>query len=132
VRELRNGVWHWQAPHPDWKPEEEWDQMVSSYAIDDGERVLLFDPLALPREIDALLDGRETAVVLTCPWHARDAESIAERLGVSIHVPPPDEGDPSPLEGHVFAAGDRLPIGGRGFAAYADAQQAARSTTPHS
>jgi glyoxylase-like metal-dependent hydrolase (beta-lactamase superfamily II) len=115
VRELRNGVWHWQAPHPDWKPEEEWDQMVSSYAIDDGERVLLFDPLALPREIDALLDGRETAVVLTCPWHARDAESIAERLGVSIHVPPPDEGDPSPLEGHVFAAGDRLPIGVEAF-----------------
>jgi glyoxylase-like metal-dependent hydrolase (beta-lactamase superfamily II) len=84
--------------------------MVSSYAIDDGERVLLFDPLALPPEIDELLDGRETAVVLTCPWHARDAESIAERLGVSIHVPPPDEGDPSPLEGLVFAAGERLPI----------------------
>jgi glyoxylase-like metal-dependent hydrolase (beta-lactamase superfamily II) len=110
VRELRTGVWHWQAPHPDWKPGEEWEQMVSSYAIDDGERVLLFDPLALPPEIDELLDGRETAVVLTCPWHARDAESIAERLGVSIHVPPPDEGDPSPLEGLVFAAGERLPI----------------------
>jgi glyoxylase-like metal-dependent hydrolase (beta-lactamase superfamily II) len=89
--------------------------MVSSYAIDDGERVLLFDPLALPAEIDALLDGRETAVVLTCPWHARDAESIAERLGASIHVPPPDEGDPSPLEGQVFAAGDRLPIGVEAF-----------------
>ena len=115
MRELRTGVWHWQAPHPDWKPGEEWEQMVSSYAIDDGERVLLFDPLALPPEIDELLDGRETAVVLTCPWHARDAESIAERLGVSIHVPPPDEGDPSPLEGLVFAAGDRLPIGVEAF-----------------
>jgi glyoxylase-like metal-dependent hydrolase (beta-lactamase superfamily II) len=111
VREVRSGVWHWQAPHPDWKPGEEWDQLVSSYAIDDGARVLLFDPLALPREIDELLDDREAAVVLTCPWHARDAESIAERLGVSIHVPPPDEGDPNPLQGQVFVAGDRLPIG---------------------
>jgi glyoxylase-like metal-dependent hydrolase (beta-lactamase superfamily II) len=108
-------VWHWQAPHPEWKPGEEWDQLVSSYAIDDGERVLLFDPLALPREIDELLDGREATIVLTCPWHARDAESIAERLGVSIYVPPPDDGDPSPLPGQVFAAGDRLPIGVEAF-----------------
>ncbi len=115
VREVQSGVWHWQAPHPDWKPDEDWDQLVSSYAIDDGERVLLFDPLALPREIDDLLDGREAAIVLTCPWHARDAESIAERLGIAIHVPPPDEGDSNPLEGQVFAVGDRLPIGVEAF-----------------
>ena len=115
VREVQEGVWHWQAPHPDWKPEADWEQMVSSYAIDNGERVLLFDPLALPREIDELLEGRVSAVVLTCTWHARDAESIAERLGVSIHMPPPDEGDPNPLEGLVFDAGDRLPIGVEAF-----------------
>ncbi len=115
VREVQSGVWHWQAPHPAWKPGEEWDQLVSSYAIDDGERVLIFDPLAVPRAIDELLDGRATAVVLTCPWHARDAESISERLGAPLHVPPPDDGDPSPLEGQVFAAGDRLPIGVEAF-----------------
>ena len=28
-----------------------------------------------------------------------------------IYVPPPDEGDPDPVDGHVFAAGDRLPVG---------------------
>jgi glyoxylase-like metal-dependent hydrolase (beta-lactamase superfamily II) len=115
VREVRSGVWHWQAPHPDWKPGEEWDQEVSSYAIDDGERVLFFDPLALPPEVDELADGRETAVVLTCPWHARDAESISERLGAPIYVPAPDEGDPNPLPGQVFAAGDVLPIGVEAF-----------------
>ena len=115
VGEVQSGVWHWQAPHPDWKPGEEWDEMVSSYAIDVGDRVLLFDPLALPREIDELLDGRDAVVVLTCPWHSRDAESIAERLGTSIYVPPPDDGDPRPLPGHVFAAGDRLPIGIEAF-----------------
>src|SRR5712664_314017 len=51
VRELRSGLWHWQAPHPDWTPDEPWDEMVSSYAIDDGERLLLFDPLAVPDEL---------------------------------------------------------------------------------
>jgi hypothetical protein len=38
VHELASGLWHWQAPHPDWSESEPWDQNVSSYAIDDGER----------------------------------------------------------------------------------------------
>ena len=37
MRELRPGLWHWQAPHPDWQAGEPWDPNVSSYAIDDGE-----------------------------------------------------------------------------------------------
>jgi glyoxylase-like metal-dependent hydrolase (beta-lactamase superfamily II) len=115
VRELQTGVWHWEAPHPDWKPGEEWEEVVSSYAIDDGDRLLLFDPLAPPSEIDELVAGRETAIVLTCPWHARDARSLVERLGAPFYVPPPDGGDPNPLEGKVFRAGDRLPVGVEAF-----------------
>ncbi len=110
MREVQTGVWHWEAPHPDWNAKQDWAQLVSSYAIDDGDRLLLFDPLAPPTEIDALAAGRETAIVLTCPWHVRDAQSLAERLGAPLYVPPPDEGDPNPIEGHVFKAGDRLPV----------------------
>jgi glyoxylase-like metal-dependent hydrolase (beta-lactamase superfamily II) len=88
-----------------------WLEVVSSYAIDDGDCLLLFDPLALPSEIEVLAAGRETAIVLTCPWHRRDALSLAERLGAPIYVPPPDEGDPQPVDGQVFGAGDRLPVG---------------------
>jgi glyoxylase-like metal-dependent hydrolase (beta-lactamase superfamily II) len=116
VRQLQTGLWHWEAPHPDWKPGANWDQVVSSYAIDDGERLLLFDPLALPSEIDKLAAGRETAIVLTCPWHVRDGRNLAERLGAPLYVPPPDEGDPNPVEGHVFRAGGRLPVGVEAFA----------------
>jgi glyoxylase-like metal-dependent hydrolase (beta-lactamase superfamily II) len=89
--------------------------MVSSYAIDDGERLLLFDPLAPPNAIEELAGGRDTAIVLTCPWHRRDALVVAERLAAPIYVPPPDEGDPSPVEGRVFSAGDRLPVGVQAF-----------------
>ena len=67
--------------------------MVSSYAVDDGERLLLFDPLAPPREIDELAADRETAVVLTAPWHERDTQSLVERLGLPVYVPPPDSED---------------------------------------
>jgi hypothetical protein len=68
MRELQAGLWHWTAPHPDWTPSERWPQEVSSYAIDDGARVLLFDPLAVPSEILMLEADRELVVVLTAPW----------------------------------------------------------------
>jgi glyoxylase-like metal-dependent hydrolase (beta-lactamase superfamily II) len=134
--ELAPGLWHWQAPHPDWEPSEPWDQNVSSYAVDDGERLLLFDPIAPPSEIEALAASRETAIVLTAPWHERSSESLVEQLGVPVYTPAPDSaqflmetygisaeraGDGSPDvvwllregkgEAHVYTAGDRLPGG---------------------
>jgi glyoxylase-like metal-dependent hydrolase (beta-lactamase superfamily II) len=111
VREVRAGLWHWEAPHPDWKPEADWPQRVSSYAIEDDARLLLFDPLSLPAEVEERAASREAAIVLTCPWHRRDAFGLAERLGARIYVPPPDEGDPDPVPGEVFRAGDQLPVG---------------------
>jgi glyoxylase-like metal-dependent hydrolase (beta-lactamase superfamily II) len=136
VRELETGIWHWEAPHPDWAgpenealrrrlaatvgpPAESARGVVSSYAIQDGERLLLFDPLALPREIEELAAGRDRVVVLTCPWHERDTRSLVERLGVHVFTPRPDEGTPDVawlLDGerrdaHLFAAGERLPVG---------------------
>jgi len=84
--------------------------MVSSYAVDTGEGVLLFDPVAVP----AGLRERATAVVLTCPWHRRDAP----QLGLPIHVPPPDPPDPDPVRGEVFRGGDILPFGVRAFEAF--------------
>jgi hypothetical protein len=137
---LRPGLWHWQAPHPDWTPDERWPQEVSSYAIDDGARLLLFDPLSVPSEILKLAGDREPVVVLTAPWHERDTQSLVERLGVPVFVPPPDTADDlvrkyaitpeqaaggSPDlawllagdggEAHLYAAGDRLPIGIEAF-----------------
>jgi glyoxylase-like metal-dependent hydrolase (beta-lactamase superfamily II) len=111
VREVRSGVWHWEARHPEWNERQWWGPLVSSYAIDDGTRLVLFDPLAPPPEIDKLAERRQTAIVLTCPWHRRDADSIANRYEAPLYVPPPDEGDSSPVEGIVFRQGDRLPIG---------------------
>src|SRR3954454_4518243 len=136
MRELRPGLWHWEAPHPEWRPTEPWSEKVSSYAIDDGERLLLFDPLAVPSELEELAAERETAVVLTAPWHERDAERLVERLGVPVYTPLPDsaeylmqtygitaeqagEGSPDVVwllrekkgEARPYAPGDRLPFG---------------------
>ena len=114
MRELQTGVWHWEALHPEWRPspDQDWDhEAVSSYAIDADDRLLLFDPLAVPSEIKERAAGRETAIVLTSPWHRRDAVSLADELGAAIYVPPPDPPDPDPVAGQVFRAGDKLPVG---------------------
>jgi hypothetical protein len=141
MRELRPGLWHWETPHPDWKSSEPWDEQVSSYAIDDGQRLLLFDPLGVPAEIEERADARQPVVVLTAPWHERDTRSLVERLNTPVFAPPPDTaedlmqkygltreqaGDGSPDlgwllagdngEAHLFAAGDRLPLGFEVFA----------------
>ena len=82
MRELRTGVWHWTSPHPDWNDEQSWPEVVSSYAIQLDDDVLLFDPLAVPGE----LRKRATAVVLTAPYHEREAR----QLGLPVYTPPAD------------------------------------------
>ena len=82
MRELKPGVWHWQTRHPDWSGDEDWPELVSSYALEVGDELLLFDPLGVPDE----LRERATAVVLTAPYHERDARS----LGLPVYTPPAD------------------------------------------
>jgi glyoxylase-like metal-dependent hydrolase (beta-lactamase superfamily II) len=128
MRELQAGLWHWEASHPEWTPAntEAWGPEVSSYAIDDGERLLLIDPLALPNEINELAARRDPVVVLTSPWHERDAHSLVERLGAPVFVPRPDDFNDDVAwlrddlerlekEGQVYSAGDRLPVGVEAF-----------------
>lgn len=117
MHEVATGVWHWRAPHPEWN-DSVWPQVVSSYAIDDGERLLLFDPIAPPEELLAQTDARELVVVLTNAWHERDTRTLVER-----HNPPvffsPDPGSPDLawlLSGetgdpHPYAADGSLPPG---------------------
>jgi len=140
VRELRPGLWHWQAPHAQWRSTEPWGPEVSSYAIDDGKRLLLFDPLAVPDKIEEVATDREGAIVLTNPWHERDSRELVERLGLPVYTPLPDTaeyimekwgltaeqvGDGSPDvvwllkegigEARPYAAGDRLDVGVEAF-----------------
>jgi glyoxylase-like metal-dependent hydrolase (beta-lactamase superfamily II) len=140
VRELRSGVWHWEAPHPEWEGSLRRGLVVSSYAMDDGNRLLLFDPIAPPSEVVELGAGREVAIVLTSPWHERDARGLVEQFGWPVFVPPPDTAEDlmerygataeqaaggSPdvtwllagdaCEAHLYAAGERLPVGVEAF-----------------
>jgi glyoxylase-like metal-dependent hydrolase (beta-lactamase superfamily II) len=144
VRALQAGLWHWQAPHPHWTSGQRWPRAVSSCAIDDGERLLLIDPLAVPDALLALAREREPVIVLAAPWHERDAQALVERLEATLFAPQPDTaqdlidkygvtaeqaGDGSPdlkwvrsrgVNAQWYAAGERLPIG---IEAYAGREQ---------
>ena len=136
MQALQPGLWHWQAPHPQWESGEPWGPNVSSYAIDDGKRLLLFDPLAVPEELETRAADRDSAIVLTAPWHERSARDLVERLEVPVYTPLPDsaeylmekgnltaehvgEGSPDVAwlvregigEARPFEAGDRLDVG---------------------
>jgi hypothetical protein len=95
---LPEGVHHWTAAHPDW------EGPVSAYAIDDGEQLILLDPIAVPADVRALFDSREVVTVLTCTWHERDAAS----LGFPVWAPAPDRPEDQLVAATRYAIGDTL------------------------
>jgi hypothetical protein len=97
-RMLPEGVYHWTATHP------EWEGPVSAYAIDDGARLVLIDPIAVPDDVRALFGSREVVTVLTSTWHERDAAS----LGFPVWAPAPDRQEDELVPATRYAIGDSL------------------------
>ncbi len=95
---LPDGVHHWTATHP------EWEGPVSAYAIDDGERLVLVDPIAVPEDVRALFDSREVVTVLTSTWHERDAAA----LGFPVWAPAPDRPEDQLVPATRYAIGETL------------------------
>jgi hypothetical protein len=118
---LERGPWWWEARHPEWTAEDEaagrdWGPEVSSYAVDDGERLLLIDPTTPQAPILDLAADRETIIVLTNPWHERDAPSLSKSQRAPVFAPPPDDGGTGMrMPAQLFSAGDRLPFGVEAF-----------------
>jgi len=93
---LPAGVHHWRATHP------EWEGPVSAYAIDDGARLVLIDPICVPNDVRALFGSREVFTVLTSTWHERDAAS----LGFPVFAPAPDRPEDQLVPATRYAIGD--------------------------
>src|SRR6059058_1791528 len=95
---LPEGVYHWTATHPDW------EGPASAYAIDDGERLILIDPIDVPDNVRALFGSREVITVLTSTWHERDAAA----LGFPVWAPAPDRPEDELVPATRYAIGDSL------------------------
>jgi hypothetical protein len=77
---------------------------VSAYAIDDGVRLILIDPIAVPDDVRALFGSREVVTVLTSTWHERDAAA----LGFPVWAPAPDRPEDQLVPATRYAIGDSL------------------------
>jgi hypothetical protein len=83
---IDDGIWRWTARHPEWHPAGFGDEVVS-YALKADGVALVIDPL-LPSDakpvhelVDGIADGGEIAVLITMPFHVRDAERMRRKHG---------------------------------------------------
>jgi glyoxylase-like metal-dependent hydrolase (beta-lactamase superfamily II) len=114
--EVQPGLWWWEAVHPEWTAaNSDWGPEVSSYAIDDGRRLVLIDPSTPPAEVAEVAEGRDVVIVLTNWWHQRDAPALAKQFDAQVFAPPPDEDRDMPMATQQFQAGERLPFGAEVF-----------------
>jgi len=97
VHELAPGLRYWYAPHPEWRPDENWPEGVLCAYYESPDALVLIDPLvprgeedefwqALDADVERL--GRPVRVLLTTPWHARDTTLVVERYGAEVWAHP--------------------------------------------
>jgi glyoxylase-like metal-dependent hydrolase (beta-lactamase superfamily II) len=76
--EVAPGLRYWLAPHPDWQPGNDWPEEVLSVEYEAPDALVLIDPLVPRGEDDQFREhaqrlGLPVRVLLTAPWHRRDA-----------------------------------------------------------
>lgn len=98
VQKLREGMWQWGVTHPAWRDGDDWDPVVWSTYVEVPDATVVIDPL-LPQDDHHLarfwraLDGDverrgvPAMVLLTCGWHRRSADHVADRYGVEVIGP---------------------------------------------
>src|SRR5688500_4892183 len=93
MTESAPGLRYWKAPHPQWNGAIEWPEDVGCVYYEAADALALIDPLlprgreesflvALDRDVARL--NRPVVVMLTAPWHERDAAAIADRHGATV------------------------------------------------
>jgi glyoxylase-like metal-dependent hydrolase (beta-lactamase superfamily II) len=76
--EVAPGLRYWLAPHPEWRPGNDWPEEVLSAEYEAPDALVLIDPLVPRGEEDQFREhaqrlGLPLRVLLTAPWHRRDA-----------------------------------------------------------
>jgi hypothetical protein len=99
VSKIRDGLWRYAVPHPEWKPEfdrpDGWGRTVGAVYAEYPEAVVLIDPLvpaaaedrarfwrALDRDVTRL--ARPVLVLVGSVDHGRSADAVAERYRESV------------------------------------------------
>jgi hypothetical protein len=122
VKEILDGVFRWELPHPDWTPDEAeggqgWERVVASHLVDTADGPVLIDPLVADdgwEALDRALDGRTPDVLLTLFWHTRSTPAVLNRYPGAVawaHEPTIGLVRERRAEPRTFVVGDALPGG---------------------
>ena len=116
IIDVADDLWVWRTRHPDWQPDEGWDQTVTSTCVRSGGESILIDPLApeSPRdEVWLRIDAAPpTAVLVLKPDHVRDTDLFVRRYGARAFGPDVFGRNSSPRsELELVLPGSRLPGG---------------------
>jgi glyoxylase-like metal-dependent hydrolase (beta-lactamase superfamily II) len=112
TREIAPGLWRWTAPHPSWRRGADWPEEVGCVYYEAPDTAVLIDPLIPTGEEDAFLAHldrdvgrlrRPVVILLTCDWHRRSTDELAERYGARIGGEVPNGLEEIPIRG----AGER-------------------------
>jgi hypothetical protein len=111
VEELAPGLWRWTAPHPDWSPEQNWEQEVSCFYVEADDATLVVDPLVPNDEaerfwtsLDRDVERRELPVAVL--------GEVARRYGAGVWGHEDGRRKVGDAEFHAISPGDDVP-GGR-------------------
>jgi glyoxylase-like metal-dependent hydrolase (beta-lactamase superfamily II) len=105
VERVADGLWRWAARHPEWHPPTPFGAEVASWLAHEGGGTVLVDPLLRPGDparppaasdegpdaaaerllvaLDPLVRG-PVLVVITIPYHTRDAAAAARRWDATV------------------------------------------------
>jgi len=110
VIDLAPGLWIWRVEHPAWRPEVDWQEVVTCVCVDAGGERWLVDPLLPPDDATdfwgRLAERPPTVVAITLPDHLRETwgdrrtwsvDALVRRYGCRAFGPgvwDPDMGPP--------------------------------------
>jgi glyoxylase-like metal-dependent hydrolase (beta-lactamase superfamily II) len=91
IRDIVSGLWVWSSPHPDWRPESDFDGPVTSTCASLGDELIVFDALAPEPDAEeawSRLDAHPpTVAVVLKPDHVRDVDLFVRRYGARAYGP---------------------------------------------
>ena len=90
VIDLAPGLWIWRLEHPAWKPDADWQQVVTCVCVDAGSERWLIDPLLPPDDAievwDRLATRPPTAVAVLSPDHMRCTSADRQTFSLDVVV----------------------------------------------
>jgi hypothetical protein len=98
VLRIRDGLWRWTAPHPDWKPSDDgppaWPEQVGCVYYEAPAATVLIDPLVPSDETEAArfyealdrdVERRRlpVSILRTLHWHERSCAALRDRYATT-------------------------------------------------